>query len=310
MRVFLTGAGGFIAGALARRLAEAGIEVTGVDLVADRTRGTVAGDVREEGAWQHAAAGADVVVHLAASLSASLRDPAGSWRVNALGTKHALDAAVRGGAGRFVLVSSVTVFGFDFPDGVTEEHPTRPTGLPYADAKIAAEQLALQAHAEGRVPVTVVRPGDVVGPGSGVWAVQPVRLLRARQFVVPRDGVFSPVFVDDLAEGLQLAALAPAAEGRVITLSGGVGIPNVAFFSPYAEAVGRRLVALPGPLVRRLAALPVGDPELNARSAAYLDRRGTYSIARAEELLGWRPRTPLLKTQRRTLAWLRESGLI
>jgi nucleoside-diphosphate-sugar epimerase len=308
VRVFITGASGFIGGALAARLRAAGHEVGGMDRVADPARGVVAGDVAVPGPWQAATAGADVVVHTAADLSPRTVRPDAMWRVNVLGTKHALDAAQAAGARRFVHLSSVTVFGTRFPDGVDETHPVASFGLPYADAKIASEQHVLQAHAEGRVAVTVVRPGDVYGPGSHAWAVRPVQLMRARRFVIP-DGVFSPVHVDDLTAGLAAAADAPAAAGQVITLSGGVGVPNREFFAPYAEAAGRRLVVAPWPVVRVLARVP-GNEEANPRAADYLHRRGTYAIAKAGRLLGWRPQVPLAAGQQRTLAWLRERRLV
>ena len=91
------------------------------------------------------------------------------WRVNTLGTRNVLDAAARAGATRFVLLSSVTVFGNDFPDDVAGDYPTRPTGVPYADTKIAAEHLCLDAHLRSLIDVRIVRPGTstvrVVGPG-------------------------------------------------------------------------------------------------------------------------------------------------
>ena len=75
------------------------------------------------------------------------------WHANVAGTRHALDAAVAAGARRFLHLSSVTVFGFDFPDGVDERHPVRPNGVPYVDTKVASEQVVLQAHAEGETRV-------------------------------------------------------------------------------------------------------------------------------------------------------------
>src|SRR4051794_22471778 len=97
-RAFVTGANGFIARAVAARLRAEGWDVAGVD-IAD-------GDVAEAGPWQARAAGADLVVHTAA-LVTNAADLDASWRVNVLGTRRALDAAVRAGAARFVHLSSV-----------------------------------------------------------------------------------------------------------------------------------------------------------------------------------------------------------
>lgn len=320
MRVFITGARGFIGRALAERLRARGDDVSGVDLQADPASGVVAGDVAEPGEWQRHAEGADVVLHTAAIVS-NADDMAAQWRVNVRGTRMALDAAVRGGAGRLVTLSSVRAFSdVGFPDGVTEDHPVRPDGNPYVDTKIACEQAALQAHAAGEIPVTIVRPGDVYGPGSRPWTVLPVELIRRNRFVLPAmgNGVFSPVYVDDLVDGVLLAATTPDAAGQVFTISGGVGEPCRDFFGHYYRMLGK-----PGPLVvpTRVALAASGAiagaarltrirTEINPTSMRYLARTGTYSIAKARRMLGYEPAVDVAEGMARTERWLREEGLI
>lgn len=316
MRVFITGASGFIGRALRERLAADGHEVLGCDLVPDLQRGVVAGDVGEPGAWQDHAAGCDVVVHTAATVSLRLERPEEFWKANVLGTHHALEAAQRAGA-RFVHFSSVTVFGFDFPDGVDERYPVHNTYVPYPDSKIAAEQVVLQAHLEGRVRCTIVRPGDVYGPGSRAWATIPATLIRARRFTLPGAGrgIHSPVYIDNLLDGVVLAASRAEAVGEIFNLSDGIGVPCRDFFAPYAELVGRRLITLPTPValtaataIRRVAQLFPGDNEINAASARYLLRRGTYANDKARRVLGWEPRVGLADGLERTVSWLRDQG--
>lgn len=317
MRVFVTGASGFIGRALCERYVADGHEVRGMDLVADPERDVVAGDVAIAGPWQDHAAGCDLVVHTAAVVSLRTERPHDVWRTNVLGTLHALEAAERGGAARFVHFSSVTVFGFRFPDGVDERHPVAPTGVPYPDTKIASEQVVLQAHLEGRVAATIVRPGDVYGPRSRAWALLPAEMIRDRRFVLPGGGkgVFSPVYVDNLVDGVVLAAASEEAIGQVFTLSDGVGIANRDFFAPYAELVGRRLRTLPTPLamaaaaaVQRAARLRPGDNDINPQALRYMLRRGTYSNAKARRVLGWEPRVSLEDGLVRTVDWLHSQG--
>lgn len=320
MKVFITGANGFIGRALAERYRnEFGAEVRGMDLTADPTAGVVAGDVREPGAWQEHAEGCDLVLHTAAVVSMRLERAEDVWRCNVLGTRNALEAAERGGAARFVHFSSVTVFGFEFPDGVDERFPVHPNGVPYVDTKIAAEQVVLQAHAEGRMSVTVVRPGDVYGPGSRAWAVLPVELIRARRFSLPDGGrgIFSPVYVDNLVDGVAAAASAPGAAGQVLTLSDGTGIPNAQYFGRLAELAGRKLVTLPTPVAlagaaatRQVLRFAAADNDINPLSLRYMLRRGTYSNQKARELLGWQPRIGIDEGMDRMCTWLRETGRV
>ena len=318
-RVFITGALGFIGRALADRYAAEGAEVRGVDVTADRARGVVAGDVTEPGDWQEHAQGCDLVIHLAAILGFGGRHDE-FWRVNVLGTRHALDAAVRGGARRFVHTSSIVVFGEDFPQQVDESHPVRPTGRPYTDTKIAAEQVVLEAHAAGEMPCTVIRPGDVYGPASRPWVVLPLEAIRRRQFVLPARGrgMFAPVYVDDLVEGYVRAAREPAAAGQVLTLSGAAAVETREFFSHHFEWLGMR-GPLGAPTGLALAMVTVAEAafrvrgrptEANPGAVRYLARRGTYSIEKARSLVGYEPAVPLDEGMRRSRLWADAAGLI
>jgi nucleoside-diphosphate-sugar epimerase len=320
MKVFVTGAGGFIGRAVAERLGSQGAEVVGVDFAADPERGVVAGDVSEAGSWQAAVAGADVVVHTAAIVS-NAYDVDESWRVNVLGTRNVLDAAATAGVRRFVHISSVRAFSdLGFPDGVDEHHPVRPDGNPYVDTKIASEQVVLQAHAAGEVECAIVRPGDVYGPGSRPWTILPLEIIESNRFLLPAmgRGVFSPVYVDDLVSGLVLAAERPEAAGQVLTVSGSHGVPAKEFFGHYFRMLGKRgPLCLPTPLAVAAARVAGASErlrgnrtEINAASMLYLARPGSYSIEKARRLLGYEPAVGLDEGMRRTEAWLREQGLL
>jgi nucleoside-diphosphate-sugar epimerase len=318
-KVCITGASGFIGRTLAQRWRARGAEVVGLDRVPDPDAGVQACDVSQPGAWQQAAARCDAVVHTAA-LVGMPSDESGFWEVNVRGTRHALEAARDAGA-RFVHLSSVVTFGLDFPDGVDERWPVKPTGVAYVDTKVAAEQVVLQAHAAGEAQVTVVRPGDVYGPGSRPWTVLPIELMKARRLVLPARGrgIHSPVYVDDLVDGIVAAAETAAAAGHVITLSGGAGVETREFFGHYARMLGRRsvpavptAVALAGAAAQaRIAAIRGRSTDLTPAGVRYLAlRRGTYGIAKARELLGWTPAVGLQEGMDRTRTWLAGQGLI
>lgn len=265
-------------------------------------------------------AGCDVVIHTAALVSnaAGLDE---SWRLNVLGTRFALEGAARAGAGRFVHFSSVRAFSdVDFPDGVGEEHPVRTNGNPYVDTKVASEQVALQAHAAGEIPVTVIRPGDVYGPNSRPWTVLPLAEIRANRFALPAMGrsVFSPVFIENLADGVLLAIDEPGAAGQVYVLSDGVGVTAKEFFRHYFRMLGRRgPICLPTSIALALAKsneltyrFRSGTTEVNPDTIRYLTRRGTYSIEKARRELGYEPRVDLAEGMALTEEWLRKEGLI
>jgi nucleoside-diphosphate-sugar epimerase len=305
-RVAITGGAGFIGRAVGERYRALGCEVVGVDVQPDLSIGVVGGDTSVPGPWQDAIVEADLVVHTAALVS-NTSGLARAWEVNVLGTRNVLDAAA--GVRRFLHLSSVRAFSdLDFPAEVDEHHPVRPDGHEYVDTKIASEQVALQAHGAGEVAVTVIRPGDVYGPGSLPWTVWPVLGILSSSFAIPDDGshIFSPTYIDNLVDGLVAAAASDDAAGQVFTLSDGIGVTNLEFFGHYYRMLEREPELLPAAEVARR----FDEAGVGADTIDYLLRRHTYSIAKAEAMLGYQPSVDLATGMDRCEAWLREHGLV
>lgn len=320
MRVLITGGAGFIGRAIAERLRADGDEAVGVDLAPDPVAGVVAGDTTAPEAWRAELDGCDAVVHTAAVVSNAV-DLDDQWRVNVLGTRRVVEAARDAGVRRMVHLSSIRAFSDTaFPDGVTEDHPVRPDGNPYVDTKIASEHVALQAHAAGEVEATIIRPGDVYGPGSVPWVLKPLDAIRSGQFLLPAGGggIHSPVYVDDLVAGVVLALRSPAAAGEIFTIAGPRGVRSDEYFGHLYRMLGRRgPIGIPtAPAIAlavaadRINRLRGARSEVNAISMRYLARRGTYSIEKARRVLGYEPAVDLDEGMRRTEAWLRETGRI
>src|SRR4051794_38731853 len=318
--VFVTGAAGFIGRALVDRYRAQGSEVRGVDRIASAgDDAIVVGDVSKPGPWQAHAEGCDVVIHTAAVVG-MYTSGEGYWETNVVAPRLVLDAAIAGGASRVVHLSSIVTFGFDFEGEVDERTPVHPNGVHYVDTKIASEQVVLAAHAAGEMPCTIVRPGDVYGPGSRPWTIEPVRLLKAGQLVLPGGGrgMHSPVYVDDLVDGIARAATTDAALGRVIIVTGAEHMPIAEFVGHYARMLGVDPPRSAPPRLARHGARVVdavmrlrGKPnEMTPGAVDYFMRRGTYSIALARELLGYEPAHDLASGMAKTEAWLRTEGLV
>lgn len=318
-RVFITGASGFLGKALARRFRAGGSEVCGVDLREDPEAGIVAGDISRPGPWTGALAGADLVIHTAAVVSMSAA-PGAAWAVNVKGTRVLLAAAQAAGASRFLHVSSIAAFGWDFPDGADEDHPLMPNGNTYTDSKIASEHAVLAAHAAGAMDCTIVRPGDVYGPESVPWVILPLQMMRKRQFVLPDGGrgMFSPVYISDLVDGIIRAACLDAGRGEIFTISGSGPVSCAEFFGHHAGWLGRRqAAAAPKWLLvpaletaRKLIQSAGGRTELCRGTMDILSRPGGYSIGKARQRLGYEPQVALEDGMRTTAEWARGAGLL
>ena len=318
-RVLVTGASGFIGRALIDRFRELGSEVRGVDLIEGEEEWHLAADITKPGDWQGHADGCDLVIHTAAVVG-FYSSPEGYWETNVGAARHALDAAIAAGAGRFVHLSSIVVFGFDFEGTVDERSPVRPNGAHYVDTKIASEQVVLEAHGEGEIPCTIVRPGDVYGPRSRPWTTEPIRLLRSKQLILPDGGrgLHSPVYVDDLVDGIVLAATRTEAEGRVFILTGAEAPTIGDFVAYYSRMLGidpprtapARVVREVARAMDLAARLRGRKSEATPAAIDYFVRRGSYSIERAREVLGYEPAHDLNAGMAKTEEWLRAEGLL
>jgi len=317
-KVFITGANGFIAKNLADRLRELGAQVSGVDLVAAPADGVVAGSILDPDAWADQLSGVDVVIHTAALVSNDAPlDKA--WEVNVLGTQRVLRAAAAAGVKRFVHLSSIAAYGFDFPDGVDERDPVRVSGYSYVDTKVNSEAVVLAAHAAGEIDVTIIRPGDVWGPASKPWTIIPLEMIKKGQLILPAGGrgIFSPVYIDNFVDGMVLALAADTAIGQIFILTDGYGMSCAQYFGRLAAMTGGQVRTLPTPLALALATLGGAvqrrlgrHSELTAATIGMLHRKGTYSIDKARNVLGFEPVVSFDDGMARVEQWARAEGLI
>jgi len=317
-RVFITGASGFIGSALARRCRDLGAEVSGVDFQADEEWGVVAGDLTRPEQWQHALEGVDLVIHTAAIVSNTAPMDL-AWGVNVKATAALLARSVDAGVKRFIQLSSIAAYGFAATEEVDENQPLRPMGNTYVDTKIASEHIVLACHASSAMDCTIVRPGDVYGPGSRPWVILPLEMIKSGKFMLPEHGkgLFSPVYVDDIVNGILLAATRQEGVGQIFNISGGV-TPSCAEFFGYHTRMARArppkmMATRPARLLAELTRIAItffgGSTEIGAGAIDMLSRKAGYSIEKADRLLGYRPEVDLAEGMRRTELWARDKGL-
>jgi dihydroflavonol-4-reductase len=269
MRVYVTGASGFVGGHVARELRERGHDV--------RDRWI---DVLDAARLRRAIAGCDAVVHVAALYSFTA--PAAELEaVNVQGTRIVIEAARAAGA-RLLATSSCATCGPVPGRQATEEDipPEWELAVPYKRTKLEAERLVLAAGGTCVNPTTPVGDGDRAPTPTGAM-VRGVATGRYRAY--PRIGL-NVVDVRDVARG-HVLALERGRPGERYLL-GGVDLPMRELFAAVARLAGRRRpgVAVPYAAIRAGAALGLVN-----RNEAILARTPAYfSSAKAERQLGYR----------------------
>lgn len=328
MRALVTGATGFIGARLAEKLAAAGLDVIAFgaentpleqsrrDALQQRGLRVEIGTLADEALLARLAAGTDAIFHLAAAQHESNVPDEYFRDVNVEGTRKLVAAANAAGTGRFVYGSTIGVYGRGRDAELTETSETRPENI-YGRTKLEAESVV---RSLATVPWTIVRISETYGPGDG-------RLVKL--FKLVNDGVVPiigdgrnehhPVFVDDLVDGLLLAAQSPAAIGETFVLAGSEIVPTRALIEGVAAALGKplRSVRLPvAPLM--LAALacetgcrPLGvSPPWHRRRLDFFVKRFKFSQEKARRVLGYRPSTPFVDGARETADWYRRNGYL
>ncbi len=276
MKVYVTGASGFIGAHVARELRERGAEVR-EDFV----------DLLDSAGLERAIAGCDAVFHVAALYS--FEDPAELLeRVNVEGTRRVLEACARKGVRRIVHTSSSGTCGPVPGRPATEEDrpPAWELDVPYKRTKLAAERVALAAARDG-LDVVVVNPTTPVGEGD--WRPTPTGRMVAGvatgRFRAYLDIGLNVVDVRDVARGHVLALEQGKAGERYIL--GAVDLPLRELFGAIADLAGRSRPRIRVPYGVAWSAARMGllnrNEVLLARLPAY------FSSEKAERELGYRP---------------------
>jgi len=303
--VAITGASGFIGGALARALVARDRPVRVLlrgDTPPPGLEGPrctpIQGDLHDADALRALCAGAEVVVHCAAHMGKT--DHPKSRRVNVEGTDNLLAAAAAAGVRRFVFVSSISVYRATLRDDRTFTEAIAPYDDPrlniYSKTKIEGERRA-QAFCEAHgMEWVVVRPTNVYGPGCRPWGTDVEQLVRTFHFCYGRIR-FNFIHIADVVEGLRLTCDLPAAANGVFNLAA-EHVSLADFQNHVARGLGVWTFTAPAPLDAAIRHTIDGINGLRGevRTTAYTVR-SIYPNTHARRVLGFQPRHTLLDAE-------------
>ncbi|MBA2575854.1 MAG: NAD-dependent epimerase/dehydratase family protein [Euzebyaceae bacterium] len=327
MRALVSGGGGFLGGAIVRRLLDRGWAVRSFargayPALAAAGVEVLRGDLADADAVGRAVAGCDVVFHVAARAGVG-GAPSAYRAANVDGTVHVVAACRRHGVGRLVFTSSPSVVhrGDDLR-GADESAPYATRHLAaYPATKAAAERVVLAADGPA-LATTALRPHLVWGPGD--THLVPRLLARARagrlRFVGDGRALVDSTYVDNAAEAHLLAADRLAGDGapagRAYFVSNGeprpvadlvnailraAGLPEEHRTVPFAAAYAAGAVAE----VAWRVARRTDDPPVSRFLARQLATAHWFDLTAARRDLGYVPRVSLDEGFARLAEWLR-----
>lgn len=295
-RVLITGSSGLVGSALVAELACRGVEVICLDINAT---GIANGDVRDRERIRRAIADVDGVLHLAAVSRViwGERDPALCWSTNVTGLQNVLELAARAPAKPWVIFgSSREVYGQPERLPATEDCPAQPVNV-YGRSKVEGERLVVAAQRDG-VRACTIRLSNVFGTTTDhadrvVPAFTRAAARGEELRVEGADHTFDFTHIDDVTRGI-VALIELLDSSEVVP-------PPIHFVSGIPTTLGE-LASM---------AIRIAGTDSSVRLAPPRDfdvERFFGSPARAEALLGWKPRVNLEEGLTRLIHAMQEAA--
>lgn len=273
-------------------------EAVSADWPPDRVE-VLRGDITRRDDVERAARSCHRIFHLAALVGDAGTD-AQHERVTVGGTAHVFDVALKQGAS-VVLTTSICAYGDAVQRGPCAEDTAlgQPQG-PYGRAKQGQERLAWRFRDQGG-QVCIVRPANIIGPGSGPWLLDAAQALRQGlpALVGGGQGNAGLAIVDNVADFLVLVSNTPAAHGQAFNINDGLPITWQRYFldlarlmdAPEPQSIPRKLAylgaAVAEPLFRRF--MPGRRPPVTREALNLIAWDNRFPIDKARSL-GWSPR--------------------
>ena len=224
MKLFVTGAGGFVGRAVVDEARSRGHDVVAMvrstKAVVETPGATmVVGDLRQDGPWVAALATCDAVVHLAAS-TGDFYDQLAS---TVLGTERLLAAMSDNGVKRLVHISTFSLYDYRAIPAKGWLDETSPLELrpedrdDYTQTKLLQEQL-VRNFGSSVGEVVIIRPGAIYGPGKLWDAGLTVRLFGSTWAAIAPNGRQKLTYVGNCARAIVLAAEVDGAIGQIMNI--------------------------------------------------------------------------------------------
>lgn len=282
MRVLVAGAAGFLGRSIVRAFARRGHAVVGLVRTPEQAPllradgGTPAvGDLLAPATLAAPLQGADVAIHVAQASGGSetnLRE------VRVQGAENLVAAAHAAGVRRLIVGSGYWVYA-DSEEPITEESAIAPRSI--SRVNFECEEVARRAAREGRIAISILRPGMVYGPGS--WFREMVSEIRdgSYRYIAPGTNYLSPVHLSDAGEAFRVVAERWRNDETYLAVDD-APVPTREFAGFVADRLGTQVRGIPF----ETAAAEWGEDLARLNSAS---RRASNRKLRG---IGWTPRYP------------------
>jgi len=278
----------------------------------------VYGDITDMDSLKKAVEDVDVVYHLVGLLGQWGIPDKVYWDINFKGTENILKACINKNIKKFIHCSSAGVLGAIKNPPADESYPYNPSNI-YERTKAEAEKLILKYHHEQGLPVIIIRPEFVYGPGD-MHVLGLFKAIQKKRFFIIGDGnsTLHPTYIDDLIHGLILCMDKQRAIGEIYIIAGERLVTVKELADIIAEELNVSLSKIHIPIwlanmcasaLEKIGKISKFDPPLTKSRVKFFTENRAFRISKANIELGYKP-IQLMTGIKQSIDWYKENGYL
>lgn len=325
MNILVTGATGFIGGHLVRALVNEGYfcrcivrKTSNLEELKRLNVELFYGDITENELLQSVAQDIDVVYHLAGQVGKWGISEEQFYKTNVTGTKNLLEECRKSQVTQFIYCSTPGVLGFGVK-ACKEDSNYNPRRI-YEKTKCEAEKLVLHYYKTYSLPVTIIRPDFVYGPGD-LRRLELYRRIARKRFIMIGNGnsYVHPTYIADLIQGFLFVIGNEKAIGNVYNIAGPNQVTVREYLHTIAEILGvngpkfsipRSVAKFFALFTENMYAIMNKEPLLTTSKIDFLTINHGSDISKARNELGYVPRYSLKDGLKETIQWYKAHKLL
>ncbi len=325
MKVFVTGANGFIGSNLVKKIIQSGHSVkalvlpgTSIDNIKSTGCEIIYGNMLDVHQFENSLEGIDIIFHLAARVS-----DWGRWKdfykLNVSATKDLINSAIKHEVKRFVFVSSLAIHKPTGYRNGDENAPRNNTDFPYALSKIMIEDFLDECYIKRVIEPVIIRPGVFpFGPEDYTSFSKIADAMRRGLFGYVNGGkaLLCTAYVENLVDGMILAGMKEIARGQKYIIGDNVKITWRELIELFAKELKVKPPRIDIPyFVAKIAAgtmegifrllMIKSPPPLTDYRVSLVAKDFYFNSEKAMKELGYKPSISIEDGVRRTVRWYR-----
>ena len=308
MKCFVTGSAGYIGSSIVKRLTNMNHDVIGLfhqsyPKESMKNATYIQGDITDKESFSSAIDDVDIVFHCAAKVQ-DYGSKKLFYDVNVKGTQQLVEAFKETNIDQFIYLSHLP-----YESSASKSF--------YSQTKQIAESFLLKTYNETGFPVTIIRPGNVYGPGNSIWVCRPLEAIRKNRLLLVNNGmgIFLHTYIENLLDAIALCMKNPDTIGKIITVTDGDNTTtwNI-YFNDLAAILGKRPITknlskrsaiLLGYVMKTLLP-PLGIPPIITPFAVeILTNTKTYDLQETQQIIDYKPKITYREAMKQIETWIK-----